>query len=274
MANTSGKLLAQGARHARIYDLDANGTPQGIDETTLYAGIQVETVKGFNLNTIEPRKFTHVGQDRPLGIDYLPPTEAMDGEIMAQGDEYSLLAAITGVPNALVGEAVGQYVQTSKAGYEPQVGFMVYQKAIDLDSGLDRWRVFISPRAKLFYLPSPMTDAVMEVKYRVSMGISKKNLWGTGLTLVADGITSAQGLFLMTEGKPELISYIGDGSEDHFALVANENTLAAAKVVVWVNDVLQGPQISGIDYQVNNLNEVEFFSPPAAGARIVIFYEW
>lgn len=267
MSQTSGKLLAEGARLAKIYMLNSDGTPNAT-ATTYYNGLPVETIKGFALNAKEPRVFTHVGQDRPLGIDYLPATEAMDGEITVGGDEFAVAAAVSGTGVAEVGEAVGMHLQTSKSGYEPTVGLMVYQKAIDLDSGLDRWRVFISASAKMYFLPSGMTDNVLEQKYKVAPRISKYNLWGTQLTLADDYCESSQGIVLMTEGKPELLAFKADGTEDEFLFPTSEPAISTAKIAVWKNGVLQS---SGMTLATT---KVTFTVAPTSGDRIVVFYEW
>lgn len=265
---TSGKMLSQGARNARLFALDATyGTPKATT-TAYYEGLEVETIKGFDLNAVEPRKFTHVGQDRPLGIDYLPANEAMDGVISVGGDEFDVTAAASGVAVATIGEAKGIHIGTNHLGEEPSVGLMVYQKAIDKDLGITRWRTFLSSAAKMFFLPSGMTENSTEHKYKVAPGISKQNLWGTALTEVDDGCLSAQGLFLMTEGKPELLAFIADGTEDEYVFPTDKPALSTGKIVVWKNGVLISAGIT------KTTTKVTFTSVPTLNDRIVVFYEW
>jgi hypothetical protein len=265
---TSGKMLSQGARHARIFALNTTyGTPLATD-TNYYNGVEVETIKGFDLNAVEPRKFTHVGQDRPLGIDYLPANEAMDGVISVGGDEFDVTALVSGVSTTTIGEAKGIHIGTNHLGDEPSVGLMLYQKATDLDLGLTRWRVFISPTAKMFFLPSGMNENATEHKYKVAPGISKQNIWGAPLTEEDDGCLSAQGLFLMTEGKPELVSFLADGVEDEYVFPTARPALSVNKIVVWKNGTLV---TSGI---TKTTTKVTFTAAPAANDRIVVFYEW
>ena len=267
MAQTSGKMLSEGARLAKVYMLNSSGTPNA-SATTYYNGLKVETIKGFALNSKEPRVFTHVGQDRPLGIDYLPATEAMDGEISVGGDEFAVATAVMGTGVVEVGEAVGMHVQTSQSGYEPTVGLLVYQKAIDLDSGLDRWRVFISAAAKMYFMPNGMNDNTTEHRYKVAPRISKYNLWGTALTLADDFCETSQGIFLMTEGKPELLAFKADGTEDEFLFPTDEPAISTSKISVWKNGVLLSAGIT------LSTTKVTFTSAPTAGDRIVVFYEW
>lgn len=267
MATISEPLLAVGARHAVVFALNSSGTPAATDKNA-YSGLEVEGPKAFALNVPEPRKFTHVGNDRPLAIDYLPPTEAMDGELRVSLENFDVIALLGDVTKFTIGEATAVGLATSSQGFEPQVGMMFYQQAIGLTSGARRWRAFIFPSARAVYMPSGMSDNTEDVRYKVAPAICKKHIWGTALADSDEGITSAQGFQVLTEGIPNLVAFSGDSTEVAYTFPASKQAKTTAKISVWVNDVLT---TAGITKAVSGIT---FDVAPTGGDRIVVFYEY
>lgn len=264
MAVVTGNLLPVGMRYVSVFELNADGSPAATD-TSAYEGLQIVGGQAFTLNLPDPRPITHVGDDGPLQIDYLPPTEGMSGELVAARMDMDIYALLTGTNVLTVGEAKSVGFSTDKQGSEPQVGLMMYQQALD-DNGERVWRSFIFPRATVYPRPNGMNPNPSENRFVISPAVVTKHLWETAFASTAEGYIRSQGMEIHTKYKPKLISFLGDNSNTAFALP--ETGADTAKMVVWVDGVLQTTQVT------KATTEVSFGAAPTTGARIVAFYEF
>lgn len=268
MANTSGKQLSVGLRYVAAFALDTAGYPAATSASTPYQGIQFEGSKAFTLTQPEPRQISHSGDDRLLDRDVLPPLEGATAQLKVAKTNDPLDALLSNVLQGYTGEASRIPLMTDQQGFEPQVGLLMFQQSLDSSGaarGQRRWKCYMVPRAVAIPINTGMEENPSEMTYSVTPYVTNAELMGRLLTDVADGATEAQMIRYMTQGKPKLIAYLGDGVEDVFALVGT--AVAVAKVTVYVNGV---EQTSGITKTTTN---VTFTSPPASNANVSIFYE-
>lgn len=265
MANTSGKQLPVGVRHIRVFELD-EGLPKATNHTTPYTGVQLRGAKTYGFNAQEPRKISHTGDDAVLQIDFLPALQAGDAEIGLSVVDYPGVALLSGVKNFMVGEASAIAVASSKMGFEPLRGLLVYQQSKDLDSGLRRWRVALIPSAQFVFMPPAMGENPVDARYRVAPSISSNHIWGEALTDLVEGAVFSQGIELMTEGLPEIGSFVGNGSATEFTFA--HEAISTDKIVIWVNGV---KITSGI---VKTTTTVTFDYPLELGDRLIYWLEY
>ena len=273
MTATSGKQLAVGLRYAVVIELNADGTPKGnVTPATGSDGLAYSGPKAFTLNVPEARKITHVGKDRPLAVDFLPPTEALDGELAVSGSETAIVALLGGILAAAVGEAKLVALANSQQGFEPQVGLLLYQQSLDVILGTRRWRSFIFPSARCIYMPAGMSENAEDSRYKIAPAITTKQLWGTALSIANNGCLTMQGIEMMSEGRPNIAYWTGNGVETNFILPLDKPATSVAKMAIYVDGVLQVAQLSA-----TLVTEFTFTAAPDNTAHtpsIVCVYEY
>lgn len=270
MSNASGKQLSVGLRYVTAYALNANGRPAGTSASAAYAGVQFEGAKAYTLTQPEPRQFNHVGDDRLLDRDVLPPLEGSGGQLKVAKTNDVLDSLLSGVTQGFTGEASRLPLMTDQQGSEPQVGLLLYQQSLDAASGatrgLRRWKSYMVPRAVCIPINPGMEENPAEMTYTITAYVTSTELTGRTLTTSDDNATEAQMIRYMTEGKPKLIAYLGDNSTTIFALVGTAKS--TAKIAVYKN----GVEITGGDI-TKTTTQVTFTSAPALNDDVTIFYE-
>lgn len=233
------RYFASGTRLAVFYELDQTTGRIKATGMTPYYGQTLYGPKGLSLNVPEPRKITHVGQDRPLQIDWLPATEAMDAEVTASATELNNETLVSGVKSETIGTAKLVPLQSSQQGFEPIVGAWFARQAQNI-GGLRRWESYIFSAAKIIFMPSPMTDGASDVRYKIAPSISTRKLWGPSWSSSDNGATTAQvGQFAST-GYPYLPAWKSSSSDTVFPFDTDKpaDNATTAILGVWVNDVL------------------------------------
>jgi len=233
------RYFASGTRLAVFYELDQTTGRIKATNMTPYYGLVVYGPKGLTMNITEPRKITHVGQDRPLQIDWLPALEGMDAELTTSATELNIQAAVGGVKTETIGTAKLNPLQTSQMGFEPIMGAWFARQTQNI-SGLRRWESYIFSSAKVVFMPSAMTDATADLRYKIAPAISTRKLWGDSWTSATNGATTAQvGQFAST-GYPYLVGWKVTSSDVAFPFDTDKAATDsdAAILGVWVNDVL------------------------------------
>jgi hypothetical protein len=270
MTATSGKQLSAGLRHAVVFELDTNGYPAA-SGTGAYEGMMVNGPKAYTLTIPDVRKITHVGADRALALDFLPAIEATSGEIRAASQDIDLNAFLSGVKDFDVGETHAMMLGTDQQGYEPQVGLLLFQQSLDTSSKLRNWRLHIVPRARVVPVEPGMDENAAEARYSIAPSPSTKHLWGTALATGTEGATEA-GIFVgQSEGKPCIVAFKGNNTDDDFLFPADKPSKAAGKIVIWKNGV---KLTITTDYTLTTLVGFHTTAVPASGAMLVVYYEY
>lgn len=264
----TGNLVYVGLRHVVVYELDANGYPSpGAVPATPYEGLEFGGEKAFELTVPDPRKFVHVGRDRALQVQYLPSLDSVEAEMRVDGSNLAVIAALSGVLDFDLGEINAIALATDAQGSEPNVGALIYQEARERDSGAICYHGYIIPATRAIYMPPGMTDSIQEARFKLAPAVRTAHLWGTSLAVGTEGATQAQMIEIASNGKPNLVAWLGDGSEDEFSLPTAKPATGTGTMTVWVDGVLT---TSGVTKAITSLT---FTYPPADGAIVVCLYE-
>lgn len=263
---SSGNQLSVGAKMGIVFELDSNGYPAATS-TTVYEGIELSGIKGFELSSPNARMITHSGNDRVLAVDFLPTQEAVSGEIRIAPSLMTVNATLMNTTAFTVGETKMLPWGTDKQGSEEDVSVLVFQQSLDKDTKLRAWRSVLIPRARAVPVLAPMNDNPSEFRYQVVASPSTKHIWGKSLATSTEGATEAAAIEAMTEKKPKIVAWMGDNIETAFALPTNYPAAATTKMVVWVDGVLDAtPTLS--------VSSVTPTAKPTAGQMVVCFYEY
>lgn len=262
-----------GFRRCRVFALDANGYPAATS-TTVYEGVLVEGAKALTLDDPEPRDIVHIGDDRVIQRDILPPDAPISGEIRTAKVNDALDAILSDNLSFSVGEAAMFAIASCNRGEENQVGILAYRQTLDTqrgssDFGLRRWEGRIFPKVYLISRESGMEDSPEERPYSFRPLIVGSHLWGTAFDAAVEGATQAQGIRLVSEYKPKIVAWASDGVEVTYAFPTTNYPYSVAKTEdPWVDGVLQTES-----FTISTTNIV-FSSAPSSGAIVVAFYEF
>lgn len=268
MTAVTPKNFAVGARRVVFFALNSNGSPAATN-TSPYNGVQMVGVQDVNLTIPAPQKITHLGDDRPLAIDYLPAKEAMSGEMTLSQEDQSIYALMTGTNAVVTGEASLVGLKTSQQGNEPQVGMITIQQALDA-SGARNWRWFLMPKVILYPAPGSMNDKGAVHKWTISPAIVTNHLWETAFDSATEGFLSAQGLIGQSAYIPNLVAWLAATATTQFAMPANEPAINTAKMVVTINGAAPGTAVGTV---TKATTQITFQTAPGNLARVVCFYE-
>ena len=271
---TAPSVIASGVgfRNLRVFALTEAGYIAGVGATA-YEGLFVSGVKTLEITDPEPRLITHVGDDSPFALDVLPPLEAVTGAVTVAKQNDTLDAALTGMLSFTVGEAKMFGVGTEKRGFEVAVGALAYRQTEDTDPtssnfGRRNWQFKVLPSAIFLPMESGYADAPEERRYVIRPGFTTKHIWGTAYAVGTEGFTRAQVIRGISQYKPKLVAYLGDGAEDVFLFPTDAQAAATGKIAVWENGV---PRTANITKAVTGLT---FTAPlPGAGVNITVLYE-
>jgi hypothetical protein len=233
------RYFASGTRLAIFYELDQTTGRIKAANMTPYYGLVVFGPKALTVNVTEPRKITHVGQDRPLQIDWLPALEAMDAELTVSATELNIESAVMGVKTETLGTAKLVPLQSSQMGFEPVLGAWFARQTENI-SGLRRWESYVFSASKIIFLPSAMTDGAADLRYKIAPSIASKKLWGDSWSMATNGATTAQVGQFATTGYPYLVAWKSGSSDVTFPFDTDKpaDNATAASLGVWVNDTL------------------------------------
>lgn len=261
-----------GFRDLRIFALNADGYIDATSPSVAYEGLYLSGVRDLNINDPEPRLVTHLGDDGPFALDSLPPTEPVTGRLVSGKQNDTIDALLTNTKSFAVGEMNLLGVGTNQRGFEPQVGLFAYRQAEDTDPestsfGVRRWQFKIFPRVQAITLESGFQDTPEERAYIVRPSYVTRHIWGTAMTLATEGFLRSQLMRGVSQYKPKLIGFRADGTATVFSFSAASQAASTAKVVVWVDGVLQ---TSGITVTTAS---VTFAIAPTTLKNISIVYE-
>lgn len=274
MTAATGKMFSIGARNVTIYALGSDGLPTTGVAGTLEVGTTVIGFKAFDIAKPNARRINHVGNDRLLALDFLPPLEGISGTIRVGMDNFDADSTLLGVKKATVGEGVYLVDGSDQQGFEPFVCVIAYQQAQSSVTKARNWRQWIFPSTKAIPMPTGMGDNPTETTYELGPSPVSTHIWGTAMSTATDGATEAAILRGHTEGKPVFGFSVGDGSTALFSFPATmqPSTALLPKIAVWVNGVLK---TLTTDYTVAAAGVTfEAASKPALAARVAIKWEY
>ena len=80
MTAATGKMFSVGARSVTVFELDSTGLPKGATAGSWYEGLTWSAFKAFELTKPNARRINHVGNDRLLALDFLPPLHSLQSQ--------------------------------------------------------------------------------------------------------------------------------------------------------------------------------------------------
>jgi hypothetical protein len=243
-----------------------------VSGSTGYYGIQHSGAKVLTINDPVPRVLPHIGDDAIINLQILPALEPANGELRIDKTNDIVDAIVGNIKKFTVAEANILGGVTSQRGFENQIGALAYSFAQDADPdssafGATLWDFRMFPKATVFQRDTGYSQEVNERMYSFTPAFVTAHLWGTVFTLAIEGFTRAQIIRGVSQYKPVMVSYLGDGATKAFPFDSAKPAQATGKIAVWKNGVLLS---TGVTKSVSGL---VFAAAPDAADVIVVFYE-
>lgn len=275
MANPSVIQSGVGFRNLRVFALNDAGLPiPAAKGAVAYEGLLVSGVRQMNVNDPEPRLIVHVGDDAPFELDSLPPLDPVTGSLQTSKQNDTLDALLTGQKSFVPATGAEQElfgVGTDKRGFEVQVGAVMYRQSLDANPdvttfGARNWQFKILPKTLLIPMENSYDDTPEARAYTVRPQFATEHLWGTAFTEAVEGFTRCQVVRGVSQHRPKLVAWEGDGVVTTFNFPATAQAVAIAKVKVWVNGVYDASAV------ITTAHVVPSVVPPDT-AIVVALYE-
>jgi len=253
-----------GARKMFAFALDSDGYITSTAITTAYTGVEVVGFQNLAITDPEPRRITHLGDDRVIDTDVLPPQGAISGTFSISGTDDDLEAAASPILARTDTEVRMMLVGTNRRGDENQLGVHIWRQALDAN-GVRCWESYLFPAAILTSIAGGFDDTPQSQAYSLTPQFSAKHLWGEALTVTTDGATRAQAVRMITRYKPKLEMHVGDATAVAFTLA--ETAVTTAAIDVFVDGVKSTALTKATD-------AVTFTTAPTTGAIVIVRYQY
>lgn len=271
MAAPTGTLYGVGAKHARVYDLDANGVPDATSATVPYEGVQIPGLKAFEMTIPDARRIAHVGDDAVQAQDILPRTEVSSGVIRFAGDNHAAYATFTGTKVAAIGDASVIGYATDLQGYEPAIALLVYQQA---KSGTTRvWRNYLVPNCQAIFNPNSMNENPAEFEASLIPSAATSHIWGLALADGVEGYTRAEIMESVTTDVPHIAAWLANNSATEFPFHASRQS-TKVHVVCTITTAGVVTDVTGAGVTTLGTDKITITGPLAAGVKVVAFYSY
>ncbi|HSV86950.1 MAG TPA: hypothetical protein VLH85_10270 [Levilinea sp.] len=269
MAAPTGTLYAVGAKHARVYALNANGVPAATAHNVPYEGVQIPGLKAFEMTIPDARRIAHVGDDAVQAQDILPRTEVSSGVIRFAGDNHAAYAVFTGTKVAEIGDASVIGYATNLQGYEPAIALLVYQQA---KSGTTRvWRNYLVPNAQAIFNPSSMNENPAEYAASLIPSAANAHVWGKAFTDGTEGYTQAEIVETTTTDIPHIAAWKGNGAALDFPFHASRQSTKVHAACTIAADGTVTDVTAGVG---SDASKIAVAGPVANTTIVVCFYSY
>ena len=264
----TGRQYGVGAKKCKIFALNANGSPAATSPT-VYSGLQMYGFKSLDLTIPDARTITHVGDDGPIQVDTLPPTEGMSGNAVFAEESHAAIALVSNMNDFTIKGATMYGLATDMQGFEAQVCMMVYQQTLD-SAGLRNWRTMFLPKCTLQYKGSPFNENAGEHTFNVTPAYVSKTPWEKTFSTADEGFTRAQAIVFQSLKPLNLAAWLADDYDTVFSFPVAEQAYDAITptIAVYVDGTLQTTQIAS--YAASG---VTFNTAPVDDKRIVALYQ-
>lgn len=272
MATPSKNYTGVGERSFWALRVDCDGVISATS-TTAYEGERAEGAKSFEISAPDTRVINFMGDDRVFASIQLPPTEITSATLTTGKKNQDFDELVTGNLSFTEGEVRLQAVQTDNQGDEKDVFMITSQLAVDGGSQVYR-SVFMTGKC-VPVQPGSFNDNPLEPTYTITPYVSDKLPWFTALTSTTHGATEAQFFEAVTEGRPKVVGYVGNGANTTFTLPTT--ALGTNKIIVYVIDTSTDPPTS-VDWTSTATlatTGITFTSTdaPAATKTLFVWYE-
>lgn len=271
MANGPSITSGAGLRRIQFYLLNSSGYPSGDQSgATPYDGVNLEGPRSMNINGPDVRRVQHVGNDRLIAQDYLPPTDGVSADITTAKQNLAADATMTDASTINVGQTTMGGMYTDKQGEEPDLCVIAYRQALNTTAGSSStrvWQTYMFPVSRM--VPrgaSPQEGGADENAYSLTPSVATSPPWGTAFTAITTGYTEAQYLRFTSENPPMMDAWTGNGTLTTFTL--SWTPISTAKTAVIVNGV--AASVSSVD---TSNKTVTVSVAPANDSAVVAWYE-
>jgi hypothetical protein len=223
-----------------VQNLTAGATVSG---SVPYYGMLVSGAKVLTINDPAPRVIPHIGDDGVFGLQVLPPTEPVSGELHTDKTNDVVDVIVSAVKKFTIGLMNFMGQSTNQRGFENQVGLLAYSAAQDYDPdssnfGQNLWDCRIMPKATLFARDTGYGQEANERIYTVTPAYVTAHLWGVQFTAAVEGFTRSQLLRGVGNNKPVICGWLGDGSKAAFPFDSLIPPNSVAQITAWKNGTL------------------------------------
>ncbi len=262
-----------GLRRIQVFALDSDGYPNG-DQSGAngYDGIYLSGAQSIANNFPDIQTIPHVGDDRVLAQDYLPPNVAVSATINTAKTNIQDDAIFTNTLVETVGETEMGGMATDQQGSEIDLAIVYYRQALDTDPesasfGSRRWQMGMFPVTRLIPKGASIDQGAADVNaYNVVPTPVTSAPWQKAFTLVTNGYTDAQFLRFNSDNPAMIERWTGDNTITEFNL--SFTPITVAKTAVFVD---------GAEVTVSAVNTttdtVTLDSAPGNLAKIVAWFE-
>jgi hypothetical protein len=266
-------ILYSGARGGKLLALNTYERPAGTG-TTAYSGIDLWSLKSYDLTFPEPRRIPHTGNDRLLATQQFPSIESITGIVAFGAEDPDIVALTSGVEvnsdNVAGAEMVA--MGTDKQGYEPSVALILYQAAITKQKA-QVYHFHLIYNTTMIPIPPGFAESPQDYRYSIAPNPVEDHIWGDALDETNDGATSAAVISGYTDYPPNIAAFVADGVETEFTFPATEQAVNATDISVF-GAAAGSANLAEITTGITKATTgVTWDAAPAADYEIVIVYQ-
>lgn len=258
---------------AKFYPLNSDGTIAApgypVPASTPYEGIELIKAKSFAPNLGAPRTIPVVAQGRVQTTFLLPPIEPKTAEFHAAYLDLDAFAELSKVKVRTIGGRKMVAAGTNKQGLELSGAFLISQLKWRNEAGLDGWFSYLLPRVQAMVTWPAFNENPIDVTFTMSLSAARKHIWGAALTETDDGATEATMWPIISWGMPNIVAWVGDGSETGFELPAEAQANDTFADTFKVYNNVTGAAITGTPAA----DQFVAGAAPADGLNLLGFYE-
>jgi hypothetical protein len=163
----------------------------------------------------------------------LPSTDPKTAVMRCSYSSQTLNALLTGVKITTVGASKVMEDATDLEGQEIQCGLLLSQLVSHDDDGSVVWVTELCPKATLVPSPNSYNAEALVKEYTIGLSQSTKRIWGETLTLATHGCTKAVKSNVVSNGRFNVVGWIGDCTATDFLLPVDKPALTSATAKVW-----------------------------------------
>jgi hypothetical protein len=238
-----------------------------------FEGYEFLGPKNLSLNLGAPRAVTNVSQGRVNGTIYLPSTDAKTAEFHLSYIDQALFSTLGGVKRRVdIGNGSTMPFGTDKQGLEIDGTFVISNLAFHDENEIAKWHNYILPRVRAVVTMPSFDENAVDVTVNLSLGSTRKHVWGQAVSELLDGATQLIGYDHITNERFNLVAWLADGVEDLFLLPTDKPARSdfADSFAIW--NYTTGLEITaGI---AKSTTGVDFVVAPDEDTLLIAVYEY